>query len=376
MRIAFYSHDSYGLGHLQRCLKLAEALARRASVQGLLLTGSPWASAFARPAGFRVVALAPLRKLAPGRYEAREPGLDLERVIAARRTCLARAVERFRPDLVVVDQAPAGLGGELAPLLGTAGTPGAPRLALALRDIVDEPGRVRTQWRESGAYEALRRYDEIWVFGSRDELDPREAYAFPAETHDRVHFCGRLGTRTAPGRPGARAGARPRVLLTGGGGGDAAQLVDTFAEVMRAKPGFDATIVLGPDYAGSTRALLDVPARVLRFVPDLPRVMTQADAVVAMAGYNTTCEILATGRPAVLVPRIWPREEQWLRATGLARRGRALVVHPRALAVATLRRAIETALAHPGYAPEPGDGAAHAAKRALRLARGEARDGR
>jgi predicted glycosyltransferase len=27
IRVAFYSHDTFGLGHLRRCLKLAAALA-------------------------------------------------------------------------------------------------------------------------------------------------------------------------------------------------------------------------------------------------------------------------------------------------------------------------------------------------------------
>ena len=42
-RVAFYSHDTFGLGHLRRTLKLAAALRRSlGEVKGLLITGSPW----------------------------------------------------------------------------------------------------------------------------------------------------------------------------------------------------------------------------------------------------------------------------------------------------------------------------------------------
>ena len=40
----------------------------------------------------------------------------------------------------------------------------------------------------------------------------------------------------------------------------------------------------------------------------------RASAVVAMGGYNTFCEILSFGKPALMVPRTTPRLEQYLRA--------------------------------------------------------------
>ena len=46
-----------------------------------------------------------------------------------------------------------------------------------------------------------------------------------------------------------------------------------------------------------------------------------ADVVVGRAGYNTVCEILGAGTPAVLVPRVFHRGEQLLRANRLAARG-------------------------------------------------------
>lgn len=41
--------------------------------------------------------------------------------------------------------------------------------------------------------------------------------------------------------------------------------------------------------------------------------------MVAMGGYNTVCEILATSTPALIVPREKPRLEQAIRARALSR---------------------------------------------------------
>jgi predicted glycosyltransferase len=42
--------------------------------------------------------------------------------------------------------------------------------------------------------------------------------------------------------------------------------------------------------------------------------LLRALGVVAMGGYNTFCEILSFGKPALIVPRTTPRQEQFLRA--------------------------------------------------------------
>ena len=44
-------------------------------------------------------------------------------------------------------------------------------------------------------------------------------------------------------------------------------------------------------------------------------VIAGAQAVVSMGGYNTVCEILSFDKPALVVPRTVPREEQLIRAS-------------------------------------------------------------
>jgi predicted glycosyltransferase len=56
--------------------------------------------------------------------------------------------------------------------------------------------------------------------------------------------------------------------------------------------------------------------------------MAAAERVITMGGYNTTCEILSFQKPALIIPRIKPRQEQWLRATCLQQLGLVDVLHP------------------------------------------------
>jgi predicted glycosyltransferase len=54
--------------------------------------------------------------------------------------------------------------------------------------------------------------------------------------------------------------------------------------------------------------------KVIDFDSRLEELIFDAKAVVSMGGYNTFCEILSFDKPALIVPRTIPREEQLLRA--------------------------------------------------------------
>ena len=52
---------------------------------------------------------------------------------------------------------------------------------------------------------------------------------------------------------------------------------------------------------------------VIDFDSRMEELISSARAVVSMGGYNTFCEILSFDKPALIVPRTVPREEQLLR---------------------------------------------------------------
>jgi nucleoside-diphosphate-sugar epimerase/predicted glycosyltransferase len=332
-RVAIYSHDTYGLGHIRRNLAIAEELLRRErGFEVLLLTGSPVVDRWSFPQGLEVQPLPPVVKVGPDRYAARDGSVDFETIKRRREGAIEDALARFRPDVLLVDHAPAGMKGELLPVFSQAGKtlPGM-RFVLGLRDILDEPTVVRAAWEREKMAELIERvYARVLVYGSETIFSPLEAYALPFTIACKTTYCGYV---SRPFARGGTHGARPqmplRILVSAGGGGDGFTLMRDAAIALTAQPlgTVEATFVAGPlmpkeSYDATAAMLSSMPwARLVHDTVEPERLLAQTDLAIAMGGYNTVTEILAARMPAVLVPRTQPRAEQRLRAELLAARG-------------------------------------------------------
>jgi predicted glycosyltransferase len=97
-----------------------------------------------------------------------------------------------------------------------------------------------------------------------------------------------------------------------------------------------AVIVTGPFMAAEQQRRFRERAErlgcveVLTFDAHLELLMERAVGIVAMAGYNTFCEILSLDKRAILVPRVRPRREQVMRAMRAASMGLAHTLDPEA----------------------------------------------
>ena len=94
--------------------------------------------------------------------------------------------------------------------------------------------------------------------------------------------------------------------------------------------------------------------RVREKVSDTLSYIDAADALITMAGYNTTVEVLRAGRRAVMVPRCGPSAEQRLRAELFSARGWVDAVLPELLAPEVLAASVLRAL-DGGTDRAPGD---------------------
>jgi predicted glycosyltransferase len=344
-RIAFYSYDEHGLGHVRRSIAIAHALSAAEPVSILLIAGAREAALFRLPDGTDTLALPAPSTDFNGDRRGPSTGLDMAGTVRMRARALRNALAAYEPDVLIVDRLPLGVYDELAESLGLLREMGT-RLVLGLRDVLDDPAYVRADWDRAGAVGVLRRsYDAIWVYGDPRVFDPAVEYDLPADLRAMVRYAGYLD-RHATGRPTGEDLAERRrqlelpqgrvALCILGGGEDGDRLAAAFA---RAELPADTTgvVVAGPFMAGEERDALHALAddrddlRVLDFVPDGDALIALADDVVAMGGYNTVCEIVASGTRALIVPRAEHSREQLIRARRLADVGAVDVLEPQLL---------------------------------------------
>lgn len=340
-RIALYSHDTQGLGHIRRNIALAASLvAAEPDTDVLLLTGAPEATTLPLPPNTDVLTLPTLRKDEHGRYAARRLSASLPELLTLRARILEAALLTFAPDLFVVDKVARGVHGELEDALRALRSTGT-QVVLGLREVLDAPAVARAEWDAARTTEAvLDLYDEVWVYGDPEVYDPIAEYGLPDEVAAKTRCTGYLGHGRSQGtatrsRPAATVHppSQPYVLCLVGGGQDGMELVDAFVGAPL-PAGHVGVVLTGPYLRTQTREALRRTAAVrtdltvLEFVPDAERWIAGAVAVVSMAGYNSVCELLAAGRRTLLVPRTIPREEQMVRARSLERRGLVDVLDP------------------------------------------------
>ena len=167
MRVLIYSHDTSGLGPLCRSRAIAHAIVERLEgVSVLIITGSQIAGACDDPARVDFVKIPTVLERRNGEPDSIDTFIDLRDVLYMRRSIIQRTAESFEPDVLIVDQEPLGLKGELEPTLELLAQRGA-RLVLGLHVLMDPPERLRQS-------EAMKRYyDRIWVH--RGDLDGLEA---------------------------------------------------------------------------------------------------------------------------------------------------------------------------------------------------------
>src|SRR5438128_8080266 len=226
-RLLVYSHDTFGLGHLRRNLAIAAHLLRRSQpFSASLLTGSPVASSWPMPAGLEVKALPPVVKTGAEEYASRDSFFSFAKVKARREAVILEWVMRYRPDVFLVDHAPAGMKGELRKALAFIREEmPATQTVLGLRDIIDSPEAVRSLWREQNIYQLLETaYDQILVYGCRHLFDSVRAYDFPAAVVAKPvssdYFPKTAGIFKLPNAPMLARPPRggPVFLVTAGGG--------------------------------------------------------------------------------------------------------------------------------------------------------------
>jgi predicted glycosyltransferase len=353
-----YSQDGLGLGHMRRTGSIASQLLEEyPNACVLTLHDSPLGTFFDLSQNQDYLKLPSIVKIGPGNWEAVKLPIEFDEVLGLRRDLIRAAALRFRPDILLVDHMPQGAMGELIPALEALHSEGRTSIVLGLRDILDSPEVIRRRWRIEGGLAAIERYyDRVLVYGSRHIFDLAQEYGLSKSVAAKLHYCGYVCTAAGPRyttrirndyRSGTQNGGRLLVAMAGGGfdGYRAMRAtVDAIPDLQR-KAGFRAIIITGPFMPLEQRRDLQaraagLPVQVRMTVSDSLSYIHAADVVVAMAGYNTTTEILRASTPAVLIPRAGPSAEQRMRVGCFRERGWIHSVEPEAATGRTVGAAV------------------------------------
>jgi predicted glycosyltransferase len=258
--------------------------------------------------------------------------MSFPEILQLRQQLITNTLLNFAPDIFLVDHMPHGAMGELLPALEAIKSSGIrTHVVLGLRDILDSPEVTIERWKIEGAYDVIERYyTRILVYGMQDIYDVAERYQFPDGALRKVFYCGYV-TSLDNGRYAHSIRAQylagnsvdtRLVVVMAGGGADAYQMMSTLIEALP-KVLSDQKCVLavitGPFMPAELIADLDrlanhLPIHMMESVPDSLSYISAADLVIAMAGYNTSVEILRMKTPAILIPREGPSAEQRTRA--------------------------------------------------------------
>lgn len=388
LRIAIYSQDGFGLGHMQRTCSIAWEIYRlRSEASILTFSDSQLGQFFPISPHHDYIKLPSIAKNGPGNWQATHLRVSFPEILQLRQQLISNVLLNYAPDIFLVDHMPHGAMGELLPALEAMDRAGLhTQNVLGLRDILDSPEVTINRWEVEGAYDVIERYySRILVFGMQDVYDIAEKYQLPENAAKKVFYCGYVSNldsdRNAHNiRARYLADKSPDtrlVVVMAGGGADAYPMMGTLIEalpkVLEEQPCVVA-VITGPFMpveliADLERRAARLPIHMIEAVTDSLSYISAADLVIAMAGYNTSVEILRMKTPSILIPRVGPSAEQRTRAKLFRDRRWVDTIDPDDLTSESLAESISSHLMHPnGSKPSalPNlNGAAVAAKHTL-----------
>jgi predicted glycosyltransferase len=345
-RVLFHVQYLLGIGHLQRSLRIAEALMAR-GIAVTLVQGGPPVPEVSRARGIDIVQLPPIRA-----RDATFALVDLggnpvgDALRAARSEQLLAGFDERRPDAVVIEGYPFARRAfrfELDPLIAAARGAGS-RVVCSVRDLPtvrDDPQRHRDI-----VARVRHDFDGVLVHGDRRFIPFDVAFPLALQIADRLIYTGYVSPPPAP----AADVPEGEVLISVGGGAAGQALLDAALEARRqgCLAGRTWRVLAGATLTDAAFAALrrDAPSGMIveRFRSDFPALLRRCHVSVSQAGYNTVLDIIAARARAVLVPFSAEREtEQLIRAEHLSRLGAAELVRESELTPARLAAAIERA---------------------------------
>jgi len=342
-RIVLYSHDTMGLGHMRRNILVAQALAEsHINPTILLIAGAKEVGRFPLPKNVDCFVLPAYHKTLDGNYQSRNLDLEDYELHELRANTIRSVLQSFKPDVFIVDNVANGALGELNPTLSYLKRQTKTRCVLGLRDIQDELETAKNQYLSmEKTYHDY--YDAIWIYGDPTIYDLATESYFSADITRKVHYTGYLDQCLRVNQGDALHMNRKIVKLLIpekklvvcilGGGQDGSKLAEAFISA-NLPENYQGILVTGPYLPGHIRRRLfnfshdKKNIHIFNFMREPGYLIGKANRLITMGGYNSVCEILSLEKKSLIVPRVKPRMEQWIRACRLQQLGLVDVLHP------------------------------------------------
>lgn len=343
-KIMFYCQHILGMGHLIRSMEIARGLSGDFEV--CFINGGQVVEGFQAPPSVQVVNLpaiksdAEFRELMPV-----DSSLTLEYVQAYRTEKLMNIVQRFQPDVLMVELFPFGrrrFSFELLPLIEAAKAQGA-KIVSSLRDIVVRKKNVARH--EAKIVRIMNQYfDQLLIHGDPVLHPLEESFSRVSDLTCDVRYTGYVTQKVDNSRPTivdqmVLAKPEPMIVVSVGGGRFGYELLDTVVQsaplLAKALPYHRIQVFGGPFMPHETFWDLKVAAQdydnlhIHRYTPNLMAYMEKAVLSISMSGYNTTMNILTTGVRAMMLPFTGnDDQEQTMRVDRLAQLHKVQRIYP------------------------------------------------
>ncbi|SME92372.1 glycosyltransferase family protein [Desulfovibrio gilichinskyi] len=332
MKIIHYCQHVLGMGHFFRSLEISRALQNE---QVIFVSGGT------KPAQqlpdhveyFQLPGLCMDESF--GGLTPTDEGRAIDEVKADRIEKIKILFEQKQPDIFLIELFPFGRKAfrfELLPILDSikAGLYGNVKVICSLRDILVEKNDGGKH--EKRCVETLNKYFDLLLIHSDPQIakldETFQAMNDIAIPYLYTGFVARKPNKNIRGviRKQLGISTDEKLLVVSAGGGKVGEsllkaVFDSFAELNIEKT--KLLMLTGPffdndKYDLMKTASLSLPnITVEKFAPDFPNLLTGADAMISMAGYNTCMDILTTNIPSAVLPFAQNREQR-MRAEKLA----------------------------------------------------------
>jgi predicted glycosyltransferase len=309
-RLMFYCQHILGIGHIVRSMEIVRGLMK--DFQICFINGGEIIEGFQIPDGIEVINIPAIKTDSEFKQLFVPEGFQtVDQALEHRRDLLLQAVQKFQPDVLVVELFPFGrrrFSSELIPFIESARSI-ASKVVCSLRDIVVTK-QDRTRHEDKICRLMNQYFDLLLVHGDEAFMPLETSFSRVNDLLCPVHYTGYVVQNSFLSPP-ASPPTSPSILASVGGGRFGHELLEAVAqasEILAKKIPHHIQMFTGPfspdDVLHRMQAIANQGQNlsVERYTPHFLSYMQQAELSISMAGYNTTMNVLQTGVRSMLLP--------------------------------------------------------------------------